>query len=301
MPPKDKVVTEKFLAGKLDELNETLKNMNTSIQGLKTSQEKVDKRLKKIEAWQKKADPMLTCIEKNSKCVKAVVKENKQMNKKLDKVCNEMSELVTKQEEQKNVVRKTEDKQNDMERHSRSWNIRVIGIPEENDEDCIDKVEQILREKFEIEEAREGGAIENAHRDGPKKPGRARHIIARFYSRPNRNQVLRMARETLQGETYYIKEDETKTDRMERIRVRPLMNRLYAEGKRPSFRKGRIFVSGKPYRDENEMPERKQPREEDVDKEEEDEEEEEDEDEEEEEDKEEDKEEDDDSEESVEA
>ncbi len=91
-----------------------------------------------------------------------------------------------------------------------------------------------MREKCEVDDPR--GAIENAHRDGPRKFGQSRHIIARFYSRVNRNMVLKDARTKLAGESYYIKENPTIQDRQEKIKCRRLLQRLYDAGRRPIFR-----------------------------------------------------------------
>ena len=67
------------------------------------------------------------------------------------------------------------------ERHSRAFNIRVLGVREENGENCINLLERVISERFDIPV---GTSIENAHRTGKPTPDRPRHIIARFYSCP---------------------------------------------------------------------------------------------------------------------
>ena len=83
------------------------------------------------------------------------------------------------------TVAKLSDTVSRQERHSRSFNIRVLGVREENTENCINILERIIGERFDIT----GSTIENAHRTGKPAPDRPRHIIARFYSRAVRASV----------------------------------------------------------------------------------------------------------------
>jgi len=67
-----------------------------------------------------------------------------------------------------------------MERNSRDFNIRVLGVVEEEGEDCL----SIIQDYFELLGLRDaGGEVENAHRTGKKRDGKRRHIIAKLYSR----------------------------------------------------------------------------------------------------------------------
>ena len=76
------------------------------------------------------------------------------------------------------------------ERHSRSFNVRFIGVLEQEGENCLKLAEKLLLDKFHVG----GSPIENAHRTGKSVQGHPRHVIARFYSRVSRMDVLRTAR-----------------------------------------------------------------------------------------------------------
>ncbi len=76
------------------------------------------------------------------------------------------------------------------ERHSRSFNVRFLGVPEQDGENCVKLAEKLLLDKFHVG----GSPIENAHRTGKAVQGHPRHVIARFYSRVTRMDVLRTAR-----------------------------------------------------------------------------------------------------------
>lgn len=65
-----------------------------------------------------------------------------------------------------------------LEKYSRSFNIRFVGIPESTDgpyEDCITKITELIKTQTGIT-----ADIENAHRTGRKGTGKPRHIIAKF-------------------------------------------------------------------------------------------------------------------------
>ena len=80
------------------------------------------------------------------------------------------------------------------ERHSRSFNVRFIGVlPEQDGENCVKLAEKLLLDKFHVG----GSPIENARRTGKAVQGHPRHDIARFYSRVTRMDVLRTARAKL--------------------------------------------------------------------------------------------------------
>ena len=131
---------------------------------------------------------------------------------------------------------------NSLERYTRGFNIRIMGMHEEEEEDCVASVQKLLQDLFDIA----GPVIENAHRVGPAKEGRPRQMIARFHSRASRRDVMSKAREKLQNTPYRIVDDLTAKDLDEKRRLLPLMNKLYQEKKRPRFANGRLYAGGKP-------------------------------------------------------
>ena len=127
------------------------------------------------------------------------------------------------------------------ERHSRSFNVRFLGVPEQDGENCVKLVEKLLLDKFHVG----GSPIENAHRTGKAVQGHPRHVIARFYSRVTRMDVLRTARVKLSTTKIRIIDDLTQDDLREKNRVRPFMDELYKRQQRPSFRNGKLYADGK--------------------------------------------------------
>ena len=125
------------------------------------------------------------------------------------------------------------------ERHSRSFNVRLLGVPEQDGENWL--TEKLLLDRFNVG----GSPIENAHRTGKAVQGHPRHVIARFYSRVTRMEVLRTARSKLTTTRIRIIDDLTQEDLREKNRVRPFMDELYKRQQRPSFRNGRLYAGGK--------------------------------------------------------
>ena len=125
--------------------------------------------------------------------------------------------------------------------HSRRFNVRFLGVPEQDGENCVKLGEKLLLNKFHVG----GSPIENAHCTGKAVQGHPRHAIARFYSRVTRMDVLRTARAKLNTTKIRIVDDLTQEDLREKNRVRPLMNELYKRQQRPSFRNGRLYADGK--------------------------------------------------------
>ena len=130
---------------------------------------------------------------------------------------------------------------NALERYTRGFNVRIMGISEEDGEDYVARVQQVLNDHFGISDS----VIENAHRVGKANVGKPRQVIARFHSRATRRDVMMSARDKLKNTISRITDDLTAKDLEEKRRLIPLMNKLYQDKQRPRFANGRIFANGK--------------------------------------------------------
>lgn len=69
---------------------------------------------------------------------------------------------------------------NDNEQYVRKYNLRFIGLEEEDDENCRDKIIDFCKDTLDTDiNVQE---IDRAHRVGPKKPETARPILVKFKS-----------------------------------------------------------------------------------------------------------------------
>ena len=76
-----------------------------------------------------------------------------------------------------------------LERNSWDFNIRVVGVAEQDGEDCL----LIIRDYLTLLAFEDDlGEIENAHRTGRKREEKPRNIIVKFHSRPFKRVLLRV-------------------------------------------------------------------------------------------------------------
>ena len=81
-----------------------------------------------------------------------------------------------------------------LERYSREYNLRFHNVPESTNEDCVQKVRDILSNQLDMEPE-----IENAHRVGPRNDDKPRVIICKFLYRPQRYKVIQKKRDLEDG------------------------------------------------------------------------------------------------------
>ncbi|KAJ8034125.1 hypothetical protein HOLleu_20839 [Holothuria leucospilota] len=111
---------------------------------------------------------------------------------------------------------------NKLERFSRRNNIRLIGIPEADQENCDTIVSEVLR-KIELEDCK----LERTHRDGTRIPGKPRHIIAKLTFSKDKVFLMKNARRSLANETYFVVDYLTLKDLKEKRRWKNEVSQLF--------------------------------------------------------------------------
>ena len=112
------------------------------------------------------------------------------------------------------------------------------------DGNFLKKVHSVLPDKFGLE----GSIVQNARHVGNNNPkSEGTHVmIARFYSRATRGDVMRNAGTKLQWSGMRILDDLTARDLEEKRRIQPHMNKLWQDRKRPSYRNGTSYAERRP-------------------------------------------------------
>ena len=157
------------------------------------------------------------------------------MEKKMEEMEKEMNEL--KAQAAKNAIAT-----NKSERFSRRNNIRLVGVkevPQGQREECVDIVEEILREKFDMH-----CKVERAHRDGRRVEGRPRHILFKFLSYRQKVDVMKRAREALKNDPYFFVDDLTPLDLQEKQKYVKRVQELYRDGTKLRFYAGKWRNAG---------------------------------------------------------
>ena len=123
---------------------------------------------------------------------------------------NKLEATICDLESQLSVVRKESNyamnKANDNEQYSRKYNLRFIGIEEQKDENCTDKIVEFCKNMLRIDMP--VSTIDRAHRVGRKTEGKSRPIIVKFMNYGSKLTVC-MQRKLLRDTNFYINEDLT--------------------------------------------------------------------------------------------
>ena len=114
----------------------------------------------------------------------------------------------------------------------------MIGIPENQYENCYDIVVSI------IQELQVYADVEVAHRTGRSGQQQPRHIIARVTSVQGKLDILRAQKHFLKNKAYFFVEDLTKKDYETKRALKPVIDKARHEGKRWRFRDGKLYVNG---------------------------------------------------------
>lgn len=224
---------------------EELKSMRLDLTGqitklsddLKDFQRNTNERLQKIESVMFKVDE-----------IDGLKTKQQQLEADVDNMKESLNFVSFNAEEVDNLRRSNDDlkkRLEHLERYSRDYNIRVLGVNEDEGEDCMSIILDFITSLGFEDVAAE---VENAHRTGKKRDDKPRPIIAKLYSRPFKRRLLQAAKsadgkETLQG--VRIVEDFTPSDFDARKKALPTMRKAYEDGKKVRFTKGKLYIDGR--------------------------------------------------------
>ena len=151
----------------------------------------------------------------------------------------QITELQEGQKGMAEHIKQLDTKLDIIERKQRQWNIRLVGIPENQREDCLDIVYGVLGEI----DCR--ASVEVAHRTGPRNRTQPRHIIFRVTPTFDTQRILRTQSRALKWKSYYFVDDLTKNDLKAKRSMRPAIDEARRNGQRWEFRDGKLFVEGR--------------------------------------------------------
>ena len=219
-------------------VRETLKTLSKQVGDVVTGQKNLDKKFDKLD----------TKVKANTKAITEIEKSLEFQGKRIDsteevtqKVSSDVEAYTTKISDMSKSAEQMQTQINSLERYTRSFNLRFLNIKETEGENCREVLGNLLDTHLGIS----GDTIENAHRTGKKPENGPRQLIARFHSRIHRNQVIRSARNLDPRPPFIVVDDLTPADLEEKRRLKPLMEKLYREGKRPRFFAGRLYAGNR--------------------------------------------------------
>ena len=199
----DKLITEEFLISKVEQLKKSMRSYITS--ELDKLKESINARITSLEDRVDSAERKSENLEDRIKDLEDELKTVKDTNTRLD---SKQREQAAEIDSIKYAMKVRDYQQNDLEQYTRSNNIRIFGIDDQNKEETAEEttgiVLKFLSNKLHIN--LRDTDIDIAHRLGKFQNNGNRPIICRFVSRNNKMRVMRNRR-ALKGSVFVIKED----------------------------------------------------------------------------------------------
>ena len=112
----------------------------------------------------------------------------------------------------KSTIRSLEASNDDLEQYQRRNSLRISGIPEQDDENCMEIALKMANDTLKLDPPLEVRDIDRTHRSGQRKQGKPKQILVKFAIYHQRRRFYE-ARKSIytSGNTIFINEDLTKT------------------------------------------------------------------------------------------
>lgn len=149
--------------------------------------------------------------------------------------CKATDDIVKKLNERANAI---QERQEEAERYSRRWNLRLLNLPEYSNEDVRKVVMGIIAQIIPEEKSRLGFLVDTVHRVGRNKDdNKPRPIIMQFTMRTFRHKVWRASlnSDVLKEKNLRMAEDLTYTERQCRNKLWPMVKQARDEGKKTKW------------------------------------------------------------------
>ncbi|KAK7880199.1 hypothetical protein WMY93_033132 [Mugilogobius chulae] len=187
-------------------------------------------------------DGKLENIECRMDGVQTTLKKFDVLEKKLEGIENRIDKIGQKQ-----ILR---EKCLESERYKRRWDLRLVGVPEKDNEDTRDVVIGILTRVVPMSVEKLRDTVDTVHRLGKKgavNNNMPRTIIIQFAMRTVRDEVWRKSKEARVCKEMKInfREDFSKDDREARAKLWPQVEQARRNGKKAYLKDGYALIDGR--------------------------------------------------------
>lgn len=157
-------------------------------------------------------------------------------NSKVEVLEKEHSDLKEENAELKERLLETE-------RYKRRWNLRLLGLKEQEGENLREKVEELLLELFPKWDEQIEDVVDSVHRVGRREKGRSHQIIMQFARRRHRDEVWKTTKDSsvCRDRGLRFMQDYIKEDRQAREQLWPQVKQARSLGK-VAFYRGHIAI-----------------------------------------------------------
>ena len=233
------------------DFTKTLREITGSIDKLSTCIDKNTEALEKLNSLHTQVDDLDAQVQDLDCKVQAL--EPKVVN--LETLVSEQKDIISSQNEEiiqlKNRMKKIEqdssridEERLDLERYSRSFNLRLSGIKEEDNEKpeaSIKKVKDVIKKVTGLD-----AGVEFGHRIGAKREGVNRTIIFKLYSRVVVHALLQKRKDFFTAK-FPLHRDLPKIDLTNKLKHAALMQQKYENGDKVAFVRGHWHVNGRKF------------------------------------------------------
>ena len=235
----------KSMQDQMLQLNNVIVNQAKDIKSIQAEVGSMRKHIGKIE---KDHMDMIVKAQEEIKAVQSQINVLSKEYRRLDKTVSDAPPNHDRKECATNIqIKELNEQINKIERKSRERNLRLVGYEEKHSEDCKTIVEEIIYMQLEVY-----ANIETAHRTGKRQDHKPRHIIFRVQSMEQKFDILQIQKEKLKESGLFITEDLTRNDLMEKIRLKPVIDKAKQKGEKWKFKNGKLMIEGKIYKDTKE-------------------------------------------------
>lgn len=188
-------------------------------------------------------------MKENTKEITAIKNEFKAVHEDFVAVRNQVKELSEQRERDNEKRTAMSLRVTRLEDYSRRQNLKVYGIEEKERENLREEITRLCQEL--LPEARDqlAGAIDVAHRLGPRKPGstQPRGVIMRFIYRHDRDRIWEASKNSalLRSRQLKFAQDWSPDVRERRRLLYPMVAKAKDEGRTAYLVGGRAFIDGK--------------------------------------------------------
>lgn len=229
----------KSQVSKIENIEKTMNQMCGKIKDLEVNVGNIDKRLLTVEK-------SCSFISSQHDDHKKELETAKRELKKMKTTCDNLEKNAKTLQNDKSTL---ESKLNDLEYRSMRDNLMFYGVPEQENEDCENRIKALIAEKLEISQA---GSIsfDRVHRVGPFSHGKIRPIVAKFHYYKEREVVRNKSFELsdkLKAERIGIGAQWPKQMRDTRKTLHAIMQQERAKGNTAKIVKDKLYVNGHLY------------------------------------------------------
>lgn len=196
--------------------------------------------LEKLSSIEKASHATANALETLTSTVQSLLNQVSIHSEKIQKIDSEPEKL-----KQENTQLKL--KMNEMQRHSRLWNLKIHGLKEADDENIRELVIGVLVKVAPHICDHIPSTVDIVHRLGAKrKDGSHRTTIVRFSMRHYRDHVWKAAKNNayLLSKNLRITEALSPDDAAARAKLCPLVKKAKEEGKKTSFKGPHAYIDG---------------------------------------------------------